>query len=178
VAGRTPREAVRNFVDTLQRALACVTPTVVDVGGGYYPAEEPHRLTLRAGEPVRLRGVARISLSVRMRYRIVEAPGPGGPWNVNIVAYQHALWDRDGREIVAYHWHPDGESDVITPHVHLGAGAAVGHAGLRDAHLPSGLVTLDDVLRLALVNLGAEPLRRDWREVLEASRVGLQSGYP
>jgi hypothetical protein len=41
---------------------------------------------------------------------------------------------------------------------------------LRKAHLPTGRVALEDVVALA-IELGAKPLRRDWRTVLVQTRA-------
>jgi hypothetical protein len=169
--GDTPAEAVERFHRPLRRALSCVTRAVVDVKGGYYLSPEPHELVLGGGDPVRLRGPERIGLSVKMRYRVVEAPGRRSRYEVEIVAYQYSLTARDGKELVAYHWHPEGESHVTTPHVHLGPGAAIGHRGIAGAHLPTDHVALVEVIRLALEQPGVEPLRNDWRDVLTRTQA-------
>src|SRR5439155_11171510 len=110
-------EAVQAFVDPIQKALSCVTRGVVDVKGGYYPsADEPHELVLGAGRPVPLRGASQLALLVRMRYRVLQARPPRGRWAVSSVGYQFALVDQgSGKELLAYHWHPDGVSHVTTP---------------------------------------------------------------
>jgi len=91
------------------------------------------------------------------------------------------LFDRDGRELIAYHWDTVGASSVTTPHMHVGSTLA--HPGvskpLRElvrrfgkAHLPTGYVTLAELLRVAITDLGVEPLRDDWQTVLgDAERV-------
>ena len=93
-----------------------------------------------------------------------------GPWKCSTTRYQYALDDADDHEIVAYHWHPAGESDVTRPHVHLGIGAKIKHLGLLRAHLPTNRIAAEDFLLLAIRDLGVEPLRDDWREVLEETR--------
>lgn len=85
-------------------------------------------------------------------------------------AYLFAIGDDSGRELIAYHWHPQGPSRVTGPHLHVHADIQLGSAWLPKAHLPTGTVALQDVLRLAIEELGVEPLRDDWQAVLEASR--------
>jgi hypothetical protein len=89
---------------------------------------------------------------------------------VRIAGYQYALYDADDREILAYHWHPEGSSHVTAPHLHLGAGAEVGRRDLASALPPTGQITLEDVLRFAITDLGVRPLRRDWSEILHRTR--------
>jgi hypothetical protein len=91
---------------------------------------------------------------------------PRGLWDADTAAYEYRLSDQDDREIVAYHWHPDGQSHVQTPHLHLGPGAEVGMTELLTAHLPSGRVPIGDVLRLAIDSFQTQPIRRDWDRVL------------
>jgi hypothetical protein len=39
---------------------------------------------------------------------------------------------------------------------------------LGELHLPTGAIRLEDIVALAIEELGAEPLREDWRVVLGA----------
>lgn len=123
-------------------------------------------MILGFGDPVPLRGSTRVSLAVKMRYRIVQAEGERGPWQVSVAAYQYAFTDDAGREIVAYHWHPDGMSNVTAPHLHLEAGAHVGRLDLAASHLPTGRVSLESIVRLAIEGFSVSPLRREWQSVL------------
>ena len=169
MVARTPPEAIAQFASALRQTLACVTRVVPNVRGGYWPSAQPHELLLGPGAPVALRGTSRLRLTVRLRYRIVERPSRAG-WVVEVAAYEYRLSDRDDREIMAYHWHPEGSSHVRTPHLHLGPGADVGLRALTTAHLPTGPIHLADVIDLAIESLGALPLRNDWRQVLDAAR--------
>jgi hypothetical protein len=175
LAGSSPAEAVANFVRPLQLAASCVTREVLDVHGGYHPAASPHALTLGAEEPARLQGPGELALSVTLHYRIVEAPGARGPWKVSTAGYLYAVDDAEGREVLAYHWHPHGRRDVTAPHLHLGAGAMVGRERLVDAHLPTGRVALEALIRCAIAELDVEPLRSDWHEVLDAAEAGFEA---
>jgi hypothetical protein len=78
--------------------------------------------------------------------------------------------DRDDRELFAYHWHPKGLSPVVHPHLHLTRvspfllPAHGSHKSLElpidKAHFPTGHVTLQQVSRLLIEDLGVEPARR------------------
>lgn len=85
MAGRTPPEAVQNFIDPIQRSISCVVDTPLTVRGGYQPAPAPHWLILGDGGAVRLRGVP-LAIRIAQHYRIVEWEGPRGPWKVTTVA--------------------------------------------------------------------------------------------
>lgn len=171
MAGKTPREAVQNFVGPLQTALSCVTNSVLQIYGGYYPRSEPHVATIADGDPVPLRGDSRISLQIRHWYRIVEDAGPRGPWKVQTAGYYYSLKDSSDQEILAYHWHP--QSEPTFPHLHLEAGAGIGRQELTKAHLPTERISLEHVLRIALNDFGCYPLKPDWEEVLAQT----QSAY-
>jgi hypothetical protein len=79
-------------------------------------------------------------------------------------------------ELLAYHWHPNAPGEITIPHLHLSAAAQVRYAPLVKAHLPTGFVALQDVLRLAVDDLGVRPLRADWRTVLDETQAELQRG--
>ncbi len=143
---------------------------MLDVGGGYHPAGGPHAATLAGGLPVPLRGPANVALVVALQYRIAQESGPSSPWKVRISAYAYQLVNREEMEVISYHWHPSGRSAVTWPHLHLGPAGVGRHAMLATAHLPSGLVALEEVIRMAVTDLGVEARRPDWSDVLAESR--------
>ncbi len=153
--------------------MACITRAVIDVRGGYYPASDPHSLTLGDGGPVRLAGDARLSLWAWQLYRVVESAEIRGPWMVAVVSYYYTLSDAAGREVLGYHWHPDSRNPVTHPHLHLGAGAGTLLADLTRAHLPTGPVSLVDVIRLAVRDFRVRPLRPDWAALLDRAQAAL-----
>ena len=167
MAGKSPAEAVNAYLDPLTRALSCVTRGVLNVSPGGYLAElSPHALVLGNG---RQRLAGGLVLGLEQAYEIVEAEGERGPWKCSTTWYAYSLDDEDG-EIIAYHWHPAGDSDVTRPHAHLGPGAQVGRAGLAKAHLPTNRVSVEDFLLLGIRDLGVKPQRKDWPKILEETR--------
>lgn len=40
---------------------------------------------------------------------------------------------------------------------------------LDDVHLPTGYVTIEEIIRFCIVDLGVKPLTKDWHQVLEDS---------
>lgn len=171
MAGRTPPEAVQKFLDSLQRALSCVTVAVLNSRGGYYPSEFPHPLTLGGGLPVELGRGSGLAVEVRQQYRVIESTRGHEPWKVTTVAYYYSLRESGGPEILSYQWHPSQRSAVTFPHLHLGAGARVGRKELERAHIPTSRVALEDFIRLLIEHFSVAPLREDWEEGLQKSRA-------
>lgn len=170
LAGRTPALAVEAFLEPLRRSLSCVTQSIIRVSG-YHPTPDPLVLVLGDGGPVSLRGEQDTFLTVGQRYRLVEDVGPRGPWKVQTAGYLYAVDDGERREILAYHWHPEGPSTITTPHLHLGPGAEISRPDLPAAHLPSGRVSVEEVIRLLIVHLGVAPLRDDWRDIVDEAQA-------
>jgi hypothetical protein len=89
-------------------------------------------------------------------------------------AYSYQVFDRAMHEILAYHWHPNSLSSVRHPHIHLSNrlgniaiepfGTTI---GLSEMHIPTGFVTLADVVRLLIAEFGVEPRRADWESIVE-----------
>ena len=173
MAGRTPADAVNNYLGPLQRAISCVTRSVLNVRGGYNPSPDPHPLALGDGSPVRISTDPPIFLTVLQNYRLVEFEGPRGPWKVSIVSYYYSLEDGEGHEVL-YHWHPQGQSNVTFPHIHLRTGGQLGHTDIGEVHFPTGRVALEDVLRLAIQEVGVSPDRDDWAEVLDSTQAAYE----
>lgn len=115
-------------------------------------------MTLGAGNVVRLVGPDRIHLRFAHYYRVIEDTEARRRWRVATTGYIYSLDDANLQEIVAYHWHPDRRSPITEPHLHLGPGARVGYDRLHRAHIPTGHITIQDVLLLAINDLGVEPL--------------------
>ncbi len=180
MAGKTPHEAVQSFLDPLQRALSCVTREVLSVGGGYHasPVDNPqqkHVLTFH-NSPAVLGQDRCFAFRLIQHYRVMEYEGARGPWKVSIVAYYYTI-ETSGptrQEVLGYHWHPQGRSDITYPHMHLYQGAGTLQHNLPKAHLPTGRIAVEDILRLAITHFGVVPLREDWETILEITQNAFQ----
>jgi hypothetical protein len=156
---RTPAEAIEHYRGRTVRLLSCVTSEHVVVSA-YHASGVPQQLEL--ADPAKLRSGHSLRLSVAEHYEVHEdADG----WHVEIVGYLYAL-EYEDRELVAYHWHPQGESPITWPHMHVGADIRVGGRWLAKVHLPTGAVGLERVVALAIAELGAEPQRDDWERLI------------
>ncbi len=167
LAARTARAAVRVFADAYQLALSCLTLGQFNVEG-YRPIDFPYRADLQRGRSAPLANVA-LTLIVVLRYQTVQEGATR--WAVRIAGYHYELQDRDGRELVAYHWHPHGAGPVTWPHVHLGPAVGDLWRPATHAHFPTGQVTIEDIVRLAIREFGATPRRADWEAVLQRTRA-------
>lgn len=93
-----------------------------------------------------------------VNYSIAARSQQSPQWSVEVNRYAYLLLDSDLREILAFHWHPGGLSPIRRPHLHIGAGAKARFAPLQKAHVPTGQVSLQDVLLFAINDLDVEPL--------------------
>jgi hypothetical protein len=160
-ASRTPAEAIEQYRGRTVRLLSCVTSAHTTVSA-YHASDLPHRLLLADGDAVRLRTESRLTLDVTEQYRVHEdAEG----WRAEVVGYLYGI-ECEGRELLSYHWHPGGDSSIATPHMHVGVDVRVGDRWLGKVHLPTGAVGLEQVVALAIVELGVEPLREDWERLI------------
>lgn len=170
MAGKTPRQAVDQFLTPLQRALSCITDAVLQ-------CRVPTRASVHGAANLapltRLKaGAETFHLTVELHFRIVEDAGPRGPYRLTTIKYSYSLLDADEKEILAYHWHPDG--DVAFPHLHIGCGARAARIELHKAHIPTGRIALEDLLRMAINEFGIEPRRDDWRDVLAKTQAAYE----
>lgn len=170
MSGRTERDAVAALVDTFQRVLGCVTDPFVDVAGGYYASDSPHSVALNRGHAAPLSGRVPLGLRVTQQYRVVEAMGIRRPWRTQTAAYSYAIDDAEGNELLAYHWHPQARSAVTTPHLHVRVGAEIAGVSIHKVHLPTGRISIEQVVLLAIEDLGVQPRKDDWEGVLTQSQ--------
>ena len=61
-----------------------------------------------------------------------------------------------------------GRSSFISQHLHIGHGAIAAREELHTAHLPTGYVSLPDIIRLLIRDFHAAPRRSDWQSILSA----------
>ena len=178
MAGKTPAEAVNNFLAPLHRVLSCVTREVVSVKGGYHVSVTPHALLFQ-NNPVVLGHDKRFALKLIQQYRIVEDAEPRGPWKVSTVAYYYTVVTAESstapsQEVFGYHWHPQERNTVTYPHLHLYQGAGTLRHNLFDAHLPTARIAIEDVVRCVITQLGVVPLREDWEAILAETQGAFQ----
>jgi hypothetical protein len=121
------------------------------------------------GDPVGLAGKSRLRLSLLHQYRLVEDEGERGPWKAQTAAYFYAIEDQAGNEVLAFHWHPHVVG-TTTPHLHVRSARHEDIPRLGKAHIPTGRISVEQVLRLLLADLDVEARRDDWREVLGESQ--------
>jgi hypothetical protein len=170
IAARTPAATIQAARQALQRAISCVTSVVVSTQAD--TAETKLNCT---GRLPRLSGGEAISLNIRHTFVLVHDASREARyrWLARTTGYLYALEAADGREILAYHWHPGGRSPVTTPHLHLGAAAGTLRRELEKAHLATGFVTPVALLTLLIEQFAVRPRRGDWAAVLDRAHRAL-----
>jgi len=172
---RTAFEAVRDYTEAVQRVVACFASrtVAVEVKGGYFPADDPHALTVNRGLPLPIRGNGRLGVAIRQAYRIVQDPRSPHSFRISTAEYIYEL-DVDGKEVLGFHWHPETTPDIVTPHLHVRAGSTGEHdAALLSprAHIPTGRVAIEDVFRFLVREYHAQPARADWATILDETQA-------
>lgn len=84
--------------------------------------------------------------------------------------YMYSVDGQDGRELIAYHWHPVGASHFKAPHLHIGT-PALAPSGVFTAgsHFPTGRLSLERFIRFVITDLRVPPHRASWDKDLQLS---------
>jgi hypothetical protein len=160
----------------LRAAAACVSDRPL-LATGYRFGDQPHLVFFAPRDvPVALdspAGKRGVVLVVRVWYRLASVVGDRPAWRADQTGYAYGLADRDGRELLAYHWHPEALGPPF-PHVHLTGrlpaieiGPGFSPVALGDMHLPTGRIAFAAVARLLISEFGISPLHPDWAMVLD-----------
>ena len=187
---RSPSEAVDAFVGRLRRTLQCAVKGTVFGSGSNLG--RLHSVTLcpdgqDCGSFARLRthqGEGEILFEFVYLYAVVHqgARHGRGEFEVRTSFYQYNVLDREQRELVAYHWEPEGISPIRTPHVHMpvigsivlpqhpGSAVASAKTHLGKMHMPTGRVSVEDIVEMLIREFAVDPQRADWMEVLQDNR--------
>lgn len=130
-----------------------------------------------SGPAVSLRGIGggRVSFHCRLDFLTREVDGV---LDLVLAAYSYRLLEFSGREILVFHWRPEGLSSVTHPHLHLTSRLRpiplepVGQSlSLADHHIPTGPVALAAVIRYLIAEIGVEPRRPAWSEILATAAI-------
>lgn len=137
----------------------------------FAPANSFARLRTKRGNP-------RLLLQVQSDYHILTSEIEAGSYQTVVSSYLYRILDLNEREILAFHWHPEGMSSVIRPHLHLTSqarpitnddparpGREPEQIALADMHIPTGPVPFEDVVRLLIEEFSVIPLRPDWDDI-------------
>ncbi len=121
--GDSPHEAVTAFLEPLRDALAVLDgPGGITVPrSGSWTKGRTYSWILNAGGGMRLQGVGTFHAS--MQFQIIDTDPTtndlGKRLRVTTLAYNYKLEQPDGRDLWRMHWHPDGQSDIREPHLHV-----------------------------------------------------------
>jgi len=171
-------------MEPLRRAALCLTDQPL-LASGYLPSREPHSVAFAPrGDTVPLRhasGPRSVDLLVNLRYRLAEPARADGGWRVETLGYLYVIRDQDGREIVAYHWHPFARGPSF-PHLHLSSrigvlplGGQAPPVALGTMHLPTEEITFPAIVRLLLAEFAVAPRRDNWPTVLAETEAACRA---
>ena len=157
IAGATAAEAGRQFRSVVQVAMSGVGRSVV--GSSMVPPETDLYVT---DQLVGRRQA--ITVKLRMRTLLIHDPSRDRHqrWLVRPVRYDYKLDGEDGRELLAYHWHPSGFSHERRPHLHWGAGMDYAASEWQKAHLLTGAISPVAILEPCLAVPGVPARRSEW----------------
>jgi hypothetical protein len=179
LAGQTPEEAVNAFFGPINEAARCITEQPFWPSGNH-PSSQPHSLTFypegSAGPLDSKFGKNSILFFLSHLFVVVPTEDKDrGPWKVSTLGYIYAVLDRQGHEIVAFHWNP-ADAGPPYPHVHisgmvepLNIGEKFDRVPLGDLHIPTDRLALEAVIRFLITEFGVPPRKteRPWSTVLD-----------
>lgn len=150
--------------------MSCITRATLHAGGPANHAPDLLTVWLNGGVPVVLDNRVMLRIVYALDTSTTANPETGDQ-QLMVAGYDYTLMLRSGQEIVAYQWHPAVPNGVVVPHVHFGPASArpdstVRPGELHKVHFPTGIVSLTEVIRLAIEEFHVEPRRSDWDTIL------------
>lgn len=179
IEGDTLEEAARRFREHLNGLLARTVTRTRLVSLPRRGARRPSsvQIAFRQGgaaiEAPILTRFGRVGLYLGQRCESIEQ---SGRHRLRTASYRYALTPQGAREpLLRWEYVRDrGDPDARWCRHHLQGDVPLpfgGGVSLNALHLPTGYVTVEEVLRFCIVDLGVPPLATDWSEQLEASYV-------
>jgi hypothetical protein len=131
------------------------------------PLRSRHGINLVAGQIIE---IYETGAEIAQRYGV----------RINAYVYGFTRAGRSGEEVEILHFHWDREPSPGNPyppgHLHIGQGLLaqptfMRQGGFHHAHIPTGHVSMESVIRFAIMELDVEPLHRNWGVVLTESEA-------
>jgi len=176
------RRAIRNAIEsrsaTFGRSLSCVSPIQPQI---VYPIRlEPGvTIALAFGHPVALplrRSSRPIFLTAFESIQIERHDPKSSHVVASIARYAYRISFGSDRSDEVFSFHRDGPGEmtqggVSYPHLHLGRllhlqGPQAAPFDIHRLHVPTSAVSLTTVIRFLIEELGVEPIRSNWDEIL------------
>lgn len=154
--GRNADEAWREFCGPIRRTVGCIDLTARVVEKRF---RDGNRFIAAPAEGITF---GPLSLNFDLTLRPVEGDTE---WRMTTLRYNFTLVrPNDARTtIFGWHWHPNSKRSPITyPHVHVPAALE-----FRTRHIPTGRVSLEDVVVFGFVELGVPPAHDNARAVVQ-----------
>lgn len=159
--GRDEQEAWRGFREPVARAVGCV-----DIAARLVERVFPNGVRLLASSA---RGVPfGPSLVLSFSWQVEPVVAVDGRFRMTTRRYDYTLTRRtDPRRIVfGWHWHPASRRSQVTyPHLHVPSALE-----FKTRHLPTGRVSLEDVILFGFDDLGIAPAHGDARRIVTEIR--------
>ena len=172
---RLIREALRAEFDAFAAALSCVSTTrpmttkLTHLNFGTNYAISTSQIT-----PLRLRSAEGHHLRALQSFRpLDDARKRFSHLEQQSYFYECSIDGNHPHELIAFHWdrEPVGIAGRHEPHIHIGRatlspGSAFSISNFHKLHIPSGYIRFPSVIRFLIEELGVEPIRPNWDEIL------------
>jgi hypothetical protein len=168
----------------MRKALRCITPgrfALLEKTNGIV-ANTPYSAALNTMNSVRLKSRDGIYFVAGQTVEIYEwkLDRPQQRYRVKTLSYTYGFTRKvaseEEVELLYFHWVREQSAQNPYPlgHLHIGPGLLANPTVIRpgdfhNAHIPTERVSFEAVVRFAIVELGVEPLRNDWRTALKAT---------
>ncbi len=163
--GKNPAEAVREYIQPLQRSLSCLSKHVLRPSG--YDPDLLHVVTLSETSAAVLTGSNELlHFSFLQQFSVVRSR-TSSTYHIRTRSYFYSLEDRNNQEIIAFHWHPEETEDITFPHLHICA--AAGHRirqEILDIHFRTDRLAFEEFCQLMIAEFAVIPEREEFSAIL------------
>jgi hypothetical protein len=172
---RLIREALRAEFDAFATALSCVSQArPITTKLTYVRTGTNYSITASSMTPLRLRSENGLCLRALQGVRpIADARNRFSHIEQQSYFFELSIDGNNPQELIAFHWdrEPPGSAGRGDPHLHVGPailskGSSFSIDDFHKVHIPSSHIRFPFVIRFLIEELGVEPLRPNWDEIL------------
>jgi hypothetical protein len=177
MVGRNEQDALESYARPFKAALSCVCEP--HLGSLIPEVGRSQALVFRSGRVRLLRDISvrdddspYLYFIFSQYYQVIEDVDAETRerFRVATEGWKYDILDDERRELLSYHWHPQGQRGF--PHIHIGSvllSAEKHYLGktFSALHLPTERISIEQVVRLLIEELEVVPRRPDWDGILE-----------
>lgn len=91
-------------------------------------------------------------------------------FRISTLKYYYSVWNKPNEILIDFHYH-ERKADSYKGHLHIPKNTGPPVHFLINKHIPTARIPIEDVVRFMIQEVGVDPCRNDWQDVLKETEA-------